>query len=40
MPKGVGLLFSTTPGWAILGVAAILAGSGVYFANRITKSDV
>lgn len=40
MPKGVGLLFTTAPGWAILGIAGTLAGSGVYFANRITKSDV
>jgi len=40
MAKGVGLLFTTMPGWAILSVAAVLSGSGVYFANRITKSEI
>jgi tight adherence protein B len=40
MPKGVGMLFTTAPGWAILTVAAVLAGSGVYFASRITRSEI
>ena len=40
MTKGVGLLFTTVPGWAILTVAAVLSGAGVYFANRITRSEV
>ena len=40
MPNGVSLLFSTSQGWAILFVAAILTGSGVYLAGRITRSEV
>ncbi|HEY4330310.1 MAG TPA: type II secretion system F family protein [Phycisphaerae bacterium] len=39
-PKGVGLLFSTVQGWAILGIAAILSGTGVYVASRITRSEI
>jgi tight adherence protein B len=37
---GVEMLFTTTQGVAILTVAAILAGSGVYLARRITRSDI
>jgi tight adherence protein B len=40
MPGGVGLLFTTAPGWAVLLIVAALAGSGVYFAARITRSEV
>jgi Flp pilus assembly protein TadB len=40
MPAGVNLLFTTAPGWAILLIAAALAGSGVYIANRITRSEI
>jgi tight adherence protein B len=40
MPQGVGLLFTTAPGWAVLLIAAALSGSGVYFAARITRSEV
>ena len=40
MPRGVGLLFTTAPGWAVLLIVATLAGSGVYFAARITRSEV
>jgi tight adherence protein B len=40
MPEGVGRLFSTSQGWAILFVAAILTGGGVYLAARITRSEV
>ncbi len=39
-PHGVGLLFSTIPGWAILGVAGALSGSGIYFARRITRTEI
>ena len=38
--KGVTMLFTTTQGVAILTVASILAGSGVYLARRITRSDI
>ncbi|HUO07308.1 MAG TPA: type II secretion system F family protein [Phycisphaerae bacterium] len=38
--NGVGMLFTTTQGVAILTVAGILAGSGVYLARRITKADI
>ena len=38
--KGVGMLFTTTPGVAILIIAGLLAGTGAYLANRITKSEV
>ena len=40
MPKGVGMLFTTGPGWALLSISGILAGAGVYFAARITRSEV
>jgi tight adherence protein B len=38
--KDVLLLFTTTPGIAILMIALVLAGGGAYLANRITKSEV
>jgi tight adherence protein B len=38
--KDVMLLFTTTPGVAILTIALTLAGLGAYLANRITKSEV
>jgi tight adherence protein B len=40
MPRGVGLLFTTEPGWAILLIALALAATGVYVAARITRSEV
>ena len=40
MPRGVAMLFTTAPGWAILAIAAALAGSGVYIAGRITRSEI
>jgi Flp pilus assembly protein TadB len=40
MPAGVSLLFTTAPGWAFLLIALALAGTGVYFAARITRSEV
>jgi len=40
MPTGVTLLFTTAPGMAILLVAAVLAGTGVYIAQRITRSEI
>jgi tight adherence protein B len=40
MPRGVGLMFTTAPGWAVLLIVATLAGAGVYFAARITRSEV
>lgn len=40
MPRGVAMLFTTAPGWAILGIAVALAGSGVYIAGRITRSEI
>lgn len=39
-PRGVFRLFTTSQGIAILTIAAVLAGAGVYFANRITKSEI
>jgi len=39
-PKGVGMLFTTLPGWGMLGIAAALSGSGAYIANRITRSEI
>lgn len=39
-PDGVKDLFRTPQGYFILMVAAILAGTGVYFAARITKSEI
>jgi tight adherence protein B len=38
--KGVMMLFTTTQGIAVLTVAALLSGTGVYLARRITKSDI
>ncbi len=38
--KGVTMLFTTTQGVAVLTVAGILAGSGVYLARRITRTDI
>ncbi len=40
MPAGVNLLFTTAPGLAILAIAVVLAASGVYIANRITRSEI
>ena len=40
VPKGVGLLFTSAQGIAILALAAGLSGAGVYFANRITRSEI
>jgi Flp pilus assembly protein TadB len=40
VPRGVGMLFTTAPGAAILTVAVVLAGAGVYIANRITRTEV
>jgi tight adherence protein B len=40
MSRGVGMLFTTLPGVGILTVAGLLAGAGVYFANRITRTEV
>jgi tight adherence protein B len=40
MPEGVSLLFTTAPGWAFLLIALAMAGTGVYFAARITRSEV
>jgi hypothetical protein len=34
------MLFTTTPGIAVVTVAALLSGTGAYLANRITKSDI
>lgn len=39
-PKGVSMLFSTPQGYAVLLVAGLLTGTGVYFAARITRSEV
>lgn len=39
-PTGVGMLFSTPQGYAVLLVAGLLTGTGVYFAARITRSEV
>ena len=38
--RGVAMLFTTTQGVALLTVAGILAGSGVYLARRITRTDI
>jgi tight adherence protein B len=38
--KGVIMLFTTTPGMALIIVAAVMSGTGAYLANRITKSEV
>jgi tight adherence protein B len=40
MPAGVNLLFTTAPGLAILAIAFVLSASGVYIANRITRSEI
>jgi tight adherence protein B len=40
MPHGVRLLFTTVPGWALLTVAGFLTGTGIYFAQRITRSEI
>ena len=40
MPDGVALLFTTAPGWAILLIALALSVTGVYFANRLTRSEI
>ena len=39
-PRGVMRLFTTSQGIGILTIAAVLAGTGVYLANRITKSEI
>lgn len=38
--EGVKMLFTTPQGYGVLLVAALLTGTGVYFAAKITKSDV
>ena len=38
--RGVAMLFTTTQGVAVLTIAGILAGSGVYLARRITRTDI
>jgi len=38
--KGVAMLFTTTQGVAMLMIAGLLAGTGVFFARKITRSDV
>jgi tight adherence protein B len=38
--SGVMMLFTTTPGMAVLTIAIILSATGAYLANRITKSDI
>jgi len=38
--EGVGLLFTSVQGWAVLTLAGILIGAGVFFASLITHSDV
>jgi tight adherence protein B len=40
VPRGVGMMFTTLPGAALTLIIVILAGAGVYFANRITKSEI
>ena len=40
VPKGVNALFTTTTGLAVLMIALLLAGSGVYIAARITKTEI
>ena len=39
-PKGVNMLFTTPEGYGVLLLAAALTGTGVYFALRITRSEV
>ena len=38
--KGVMMLFTTTQGVAMLMIAGLLAGTGVYLARRITRSEI
>jgi len=38
--EGVSMLFTTVQGWAILTVAALLIGAGIYFAAWITHSEI
>lgn len=38
--EGVHLLFTTSQGYGILLAAVLCAGTGIYFANRITQQDV
>lgn len=40
VPQGVKMLFTTLPGLAILTIAGLFAGAGVYMANRITKAEI
>jgi hypothetical protein len=40
VPAGVRMLFTTVPGLAILTIALLFAGAGVYLANRITKAEI
>jgi tight adherence protein B len=40
VPQGVRMLFTTLPGLAILTIAGLFAGVGVYMANRITKAEI
>lgn len=39
-PEGVGLLLTTSQGYVVLLIAGTLTGTGVYFAARITRSEV
>ncbi|MGN6371213.1 MAG: type II secretion system F family protein [Phycisphaerae bacterium] len=38
--RGVIMIFTTTQGVAVLTIAAILAGCGIYLARRITRTDI
>lgn len=39
-PSGVEVVFTTPQGWGILLLAGVLALTGVYFASRITRTEV
>ena len=39
-PEGVAMLFTTPQGYGVLLVAAVLTGTGVYFAARITRTEI
>ncbi len=38
--EGVKMLFTTPPGYGVLLVAFVLMGTGVYFAARITRTEI
>ncbi len=38
--EDVKALFTTTPGYCILLTAVLLTGTGMYFASRITRSEI